>query len=280
MRRETRVKLAALLAAALGAVATAHAGYRLTDERGMQTEISKGRVKQTMKAPVAIQSSIDVTTGRMWMANGDKKVVWEGPIDEFCAQMKQTVSTMQNAMKAGLAANMKNMPPEQRAKMEAMLKNMGGDPDAKAPDTKVVKTDLTETIAGLPTQKIQLVVDGQVASDYWVTTDPKLAAELRLDKAGAAFSKFRSCQMSGAKSAAQMSAMQDVFSQGFPLKTVTYANGSMAFGQSYDKVETADLPDATFAPPQGFTKVTLQEAMFAGMPGQGGKPPLGQPKPH
>lgn len=272
MKRKQPTIAAIAVAAALAATA-AHAGYRLTDERGMRTEISKGRMKQTMTGNVPVQSSLDVGAGRMWMANTEKKVYWEGPIDEFCGQMKQAVGSMQSAMKANIEAHMKDMAPDQKAKMQAMLKNLGGDEgEAKAPKTRLVKTDETETIAGLPTRKVQLVVDGEVTGDFWITTDPGLSKELRLDKAAATMSKFRNCQ-SSSKGLGQMSAMQDVFSQGFPLKTVTYVNGKMLMGQSYNKVETAEIADAEFTPPPGFQKVTLQEAMFAGAPNMKGAAP-------
>jgi hypothetical protein len=261
MERKNRMIVGVLLAGSLAGAVAAHAGYRLTDERGMQTEISKGRMKQSGNAPV--QSSLDMTSGRIWMANPEKKIFWEGPIDEFCGQMKQAVSSMQDAMKASMEAHMKDMSPDQKAKMEAMVKGLGGGADTKPPETKMVKTEETETIAGMPTRKIQLLVDGQVSSEYWVTTDPSITKELRLDKAAATMTKFRGCQ-SNAKGLNQMSAMQDVFSQGFPLKTTTYGRGKSLFVQSYSKVETVDLPDAGFAPPEGFRKVTLQEAMFAG----------------
>lgn len=264
MERKNRIVVALLLAGSLLGASAARAGYRLTDERGVRTNISKGRMKQTTTGKGAVESSLDVTSGRMWMANTEKRIYWEGPIDEFCGQMKQTVSSIQDAMKAGIEARAKDMPPEQKAKMEAMLKSFsGGGDEAKAPETKIVKTGEAETIGGMPTRKIQLLVDGEVASDYWVTTDPGITKELRLDKASATMSKFRSCQ-SNTKGLNQMSAMDDVFSQGFPMKTTTYRQGKSVFVQAYTKVETMDLPDTEFAPPEGFRKVTLQEAMFAG----------------
>lgn len=276
MRARSATVLRTMTAVVLLGTAAAHAGYRLTGERGERVLVSKGRFKQASHGNEAVQSMIDISSGQMWMSNGAKKVYWEGTVDEFCGQMKQAVSAMQDTVRKSMEEQMAKMPADQRAKMEAMMKSLGGSalmpgaPEKKEPRTTVERTDETATIAGQPTRKYRVLTDGELRSEFWVTTDPGIAHELALDRAAATMGRFRNCQP-GARGTGKMDEMEQVFSQGFPLKTVSYFGGKAVVGQEYTKVEQSDIADSEFAPPAGYQKVAAQQAIFGGMGGS--KPP-------
>lgn len=273
VRRMGTIIVRTLATVALLSTAVAHAGYRLMDERGEHNLVSKGRFKQTSRGNDSIQSMIDVSSGRMWISNGAKKLYWEGTVEEFCGQMKQTVSAMQDAVRKTMEQQMATMPTDQRAKMKAMMKGFGasppmaGAPPEKEPKTTVEKTGETAMLAGQPTRKYRVLTDGELSGEYWVTTDPGIARELALDRAAATMGRFGNCQASGG-GARKMGAMEQVFSHGFPLKTVSYSGGKAVVGQEYTKVEPAEIPDSEFAPPAGFQKAANQQAIFGGLGGE------------
>jgi len=64
---------------------TAFAGYRLTDKEGDETLVSKGRVKEQSTEGAGPESVFDLASARAWMSNPDRRVYWEGSIDELCS---------------------------------------------------------------------------------------------------------------------------------------------------------------------------------------------------
>ena len=84
MRRIASFCLLSLLAAF-----PASAGYKLTDKEGDETLVSKGRVKE-QSAGAGPESVFDLAAARAWMSNPDRRVYWEGTIDELCTTIRQT----------------------------------------------------------------------------------------------------------------------------------------------------------------------------------------------
>jgi hypothetical protein len=260
------VQLALLVLAS----AAAHAGFRLTDEDGTQTLVSNGRVKQVFAGGAQAQSMIDMKSGRMWMSKTDRKVYWQGTVDEFCGQMKHAATAMQDAVRKSMDEHMSGMPPDQRAKVEEAMKRFGAlggsehKPEAaREPEVKVERTDETATIAGQPTVKYRVLTDGELQGEYWITTNAAIAREFALDETAATMGRFRSCQSDvHSRGSAGLAGAQQVFSKGFPLKSRTYARRNLIASQVYTNVEKIEIPDAEFSPPAGFRQVMLNEAMF------------------
>jgi len=252
------------------AAAVAHAGVRFTDESGAQSLVSKGRFKQAYGSAAQSQSMIDMQSGQMWMSNAERKVYWQGTVDEFCGQMKHAASAMQDAVRKGMEEQMTKMSPGQRAKMAEAMKRFGAlggleeKPEAaREPEVTVERTNDTATIAGQPTLKYRVLSDGEVQGEYWITTDPAIAREFALDRAAATMGRFRSCQSASRSRAG--GGLEQVFSQGFPLKTRTYVGGKPVASRVYTKVEKVEIPDVEFSPPAGFRRVTIRETMFPGI---------------
>ena len=269
---------------ALLALATtvAHAGFRFTDENGTQSLVSKGRFKQAHGSAAQSQSMIDMKSGQMWMSNAEKKVYWQGTVDEFCGQMKHAASAMQDALRKGMEEQMTKMSAGQRAKTAEAMKRFGAlggleeKPEAaREPEVAVERTNDTATIAGQPTLKYRVLSDGEVRGEYWITTDAAIAREFALDRAAATMGRFRSCQSaSRSRGGGGLEPTEQVFSQGFPLKTRTYVGGKAVASRVYTNVEKVEIPDVEFSPPAGFRRVTIRETMFPGIesaPGSGGR---------
>lgn len=267
-----RTAEASLLFAVVLTAATAHAGFRLTDENGMQTLVSNGRLKQQLGGAARAQTVIDMRTGDMWMSNAERKIYWQGTVDEFCGQMRQAASAIRDAVRTGMKDRLAAMSPAERAKVEEAMKHFGAfgrresaHADAHQPHVKIERTDDTSTVAGRPTRKYRLFSDGELRGEYWIGTEGDLARELALDRAATTMGQFRSCQIGpGSSGAPGIGEQGRMFSKGFPLKTRTYVGGKPVGSHAYTRVEEVDVPDGEFSPPAGFRRVTIRETMFAG----------------
>ena len=270
-----------ILATWVGA-STAFAGYRMTDREGDETLVSKGRVKEQSTEGAGPESVFDLASARAWMSNPDRRIYWEGTVDELCATIRETAQAMAKQMEQAMDAEMAKLSAEQRAKLEELRKKMSAkraeaekEASKKPGIVKVEPTDDKEKIAEQPTRKYRVLVDGELYQENWLTTDPAFAKEFALDKASKVMSRVSSCAETGeangrrGKDADEGLIYQKLYEQGWPLKTVIYVGGKPRTKAEIVKIENADIPEKEFNPPAGYTKSTLGEVMFSGMGGPG-----------
>ena len=137
---------------------------------------------------------------------------------------------------------------------------------------KVERTDDTSTIAGQPTRKYRVLVDGNLYEEDWLTTDPAFAREFALDKASALMSRVSACAQSSDpdsrnKGVDEGKIYQKLYPQGWPLKTVSHSGGQARTKTEVETIEKGEIPDAEFRPPAGYQKGPLRDVMFSGMNG-------------
>src|SRR2546427_756766 len=93
------LRLLPIVAAATGLwVSVVFAGYRLTGKDGDQTLVSKGRVKELSGGGEGPQSVFDLGNARSWISNPERKVYWEGTINELCTTIKETALDKASAL--------------------------------------------------------------------------------------------------------------------------------------------------------------------------------------
>ena len=80
------------------------AGFVLTDKEGDRTLVSKGKVKEL--AGEGPQSVFDLVTARAWMSNPDRRVYWEGTIEELCTTIRETAKSMAKSMEQQMEAQL------------------------------------------------------------------------------------------------------------------------------------------------------------------------------
>jgi hypothetical protein len=273
----------ALLSAALMSLLAgpAVAGYQLTDKDGDQTLVSKGRVKELSGEGGGPQSVFDLGSARAWMSNPDRGVYWEGSIDELCSTIRETTAAIGKAMHDAMEAQLSQLSPENRAKVDALRKQLetkrkSEEGKAGPGVVKIERTEETATIAGQPTRKYTVLVDGALFEEDWLTTDPALAKEFALDRASELMSRVSACATSSDPDPSQPKGIdegkiyQKLYPQGWPLKTVAHAGGQARTKSEITKVEKRDVPDSEFKPPAGFRKAPLSEVLFSGMNGPAG----------
>ena len=183
-----------------------------------------------------------------------------------------------------MQAQLSKLPPEQRAKLEQLRSMLAEKREAEAKKEspgpgviKIERTDDTATIAGQPTRKFRVLVDGNLYEEDWLTTDPTFAREFALDKASALMSQVSTCAQVGdsdtrAKGVDEGKIYQEPYPQGWPLKTVSHAGGETRVRTEIETIEKGEIPETEFKPPAGYHKGPLREVMFSGMSGEPGVP--------
>ncbi len=169
-------------------------------------------------------------------------------------QMKQRMEEMKRQMKEA----MKNMPPEQRAMMEKMMKErMPSMNQEKAPPVVYRKVG-RDRVGAWQCTKYEGVVHGTKTEDVWVTPFSVVKvtpSDLEtLKEMGDFFSELSSGTSS--------SALEDVGKwektfKGFPVKNVSYEKGKRVYEDQIEEVKRSTLSQKVFELPQGLRKETL-----------------------
>jgi hypothetical protein len=244
------------LAVALLLPVAARAGWAIVDEGGNQTLVSRGRLKMAPRNADGHSMAIDVAHGRMWIADGARRIYWGGSTDEYCQAMRGTMA----AMDAHMAEAMKNMEPAQREQVQQMLRQLGrsGGP---GPRVTVERTAETETIAGLAARRYRVLADGKLYQELWLTSDGPLMRELDLARTADTFGRMFGCLagMSGGERVEASVEYRGLYAQGWPLKVVHHAEGAGAVRSLVTRVEQRDIPAAEFTAPAAFRAVPLGE---------------------
>ena len=263
--------LAAAAALLLGGGPSAHAGYAIVDQQGLETVVSKGRVKHASRTPEQPVVVFDVGRGRLWFANPRTKSYWEGTADEFCTSMRGTVASAMSEVEKQMKDQLAKLPPDQRAQVEQMMKQalqgqagQRGAAPAPAPRVTVERTTEQATIAGLSAKKYRVLADGQPFQDLWLASDTGLLQELQIGKASDAYARMSACQAGSAGPYAAVAESQEyrkLFGEGWPVRIVGYPTGTPQTLTEVVKVERRDVPESEFTPPAGFRKAPLTEVL-------------------
>ena len=204
----------------------------------------------------------DGTAQVMRMVDVDKKTYSEmtkAEVDQMGGQM--------SAMMAQMQEQMKNMPPERRAQMEAMMAGRGM-PGMAAPEKTVYRKTGTDRVGKWTCDKYEGYRGDKKVSDL-CTVDPKALGfaltDFDVTKQLAAFFQQLMPQNAG-----QMFQIGNAEAQGFsgvPVRR-SYAMGSQQIVTEISEVSRQAFSDATFAIPAGFQKT---ESPFGGRGARGGR---------
>jgi hypothetical protein len=176
-------------------------------------------------------------------------------LDAIAAQLSGAMAQMQDMMK--------NMPPEQRAQMEAMMKKAGRGTVASPTSPKVeYKKTGTATVGKWTCDKYEGYTSGQKTHEV-CTVDPKVlgftAADFEVTREMANFFKQFQQLLPGGATRDQPFVLGTPESQGFsgiPVRSVHTANGNEVVSELTD-VRRQAFTDATFQVPAGYQKNDL-----------------------
>jgi len=212
----------------------ANAGWVLTDSEGEETLISQGKLRSSSEGGSMI---LDATKNQAYFIDDARKLVASGTVEEFCTGMTEMMSAM-----------LEKLPPEQRQVMEQMMESTA--------DVEIVNKGAGGKIAGFETTKYEVMVDGQLHEQLWLSEDKAL-----LKDCGAVMkmmAQFMSCMstmsaMSGAPSPEASPEYGKLFEMGMLVKMVTHGDGGVT------TIAPRDVSGDMFAIPADYKLVSLPE---------------------
>lgn len=225
--------------------------------------ISNNRIKVAGEGEQMV-AVFDLNSGDMiQIDNQGKRYVVAKPEEYFKAIQDITVK-----MKAEIQKQLSQLPPEQRAKVEEMMKAQGLTPPGENPDPKKLtlkETNKTEAIAGYKSQKFEVYENGELGEEIWVSNDAAFRKEFDLQKMANYIRELREISENAGGNNASWSENEKVFKQiyesGFPMRSIDYSVSNAAYIEEIVNVTKANIPDKEFQPPNDYKKVTLQEMM-------------------
>jgi len=182
-------------------------------------------------------------------ANKSYSEISKADVDALSGQMAGAMAQMQDAMK--------NMPPEQRAQIEAAMRGRGmgaaAAGGAAAPKVEYRKTG-TDTVGKWTCDKYEGYTGGQKTSEV-CTVDPKVlgftTADFAVTKDLSAF--FQKLMPSMASRTFRIGSPEDQGFSGVPVRTVTTV-GTQTITQEITDVRREAFPDSIFQVPSGYQK--------------------------
>ncbi len=260
-------------ASVLLASAPAPAAVTLVTQRGssgITTIVLDGdhlRIEHPAPGERTTATVIDAQAGKVVMINDHDKTY-----SELTDLDRQAMRLRIDAARAQMKARMKDLPPEQRKKMEEMMAQRGmGEPGAvKEPPSKFEPTGGKKTINGIACETYKRVQDGKVREELCIS--PWSAGLVRKsDFAGV--QKFAAGMMEdfGGPQARRRNPLADLDQYpGVPISRVTIGeDGKRAEEEQIKSIKRGTVPASTFATPTGYSK---KELPFGRAPAPRGAP--------
>lgn len=234
------------------------AGWKAVDKEGNITLFSDGKFKHVSPEDGMI-SIFDSAKGVITMVSEHERVYASGKPEDFCKGMKE----MMDAAKEQMDAAMANIPPEQRAMMEEMMKQSmpaeSAGPVAK-PSVSIQKAGSGGKVAGWDTDKYKVMVDGNLYEEVWLVSDSTLKKDIeKVDFS--IFQKFSSCtedQYGRGQDPEDTPEYMELMKEGFQVKTVSHGDVEHHSSDTVS-LEKRDIPESEFKVPAGYRKVSITE---------------------
>ena len=231
---------------------------KTTSPTGTEThnvEIEANRVRAQAGATQTV--IFDGTKQTLLIVDDGRKTYTEmtkTDVDRIGGQMSTAMSAMQEQMK--------NLPPEQRAQVEAMMRGRGmpGGPASAAPKTTYKKVG-TDTVGKWSCDKYEGYQDEKKVSEI-CTVDPKslgfTAADFQVTQQLSQF--FGRLMPQRADRLFAIGTPEQQGYSGVPVRTITFSGDQRTTSELVDAKRQA-FPDSTFEAPAGYTK---EAGMFGG----------------
>jgi hypothetical protein len=231
---------------------------QITPQR-MRTEVTGPNGPTTVVFDGAKQVLIMINTPRKSYSELTK-----AEADQMGAQLSGAMAQMQEALK--------NLPPEQRAQMEAMMKGRGLPAGLGAQARPQYKKGGTQKVGKWTCDVYEISVNNQKTGEICTVSPQTLgftAADFEISRKLADF--VRSILPQGAEAIFQVGGT-DVGFSGVPVRSMTTVFGRETITEMTD-VSRQDVADALFAVPPGFTKEAFGGGLGIGRGAGRGAPP-------
>lgn len=234
---------------------------QLLAAKGVGAEVRETTVyvsgpKVRMDAPLERDKSgyalVDIDQGTTWFVVPEEKryIEWSK------ADAKAMGDKMVEVRKT-LQARLAQLPPEQRAQAEEMLKNMPAEPAANAPPPAPIALtalDRTLTINGMPATAYEASEHGATVIGWVTQAQPKLAAALR-----AVAERMEQMTPANMRKASVRASLQQ---KGLPVMVQTLEPTRYRIEEVL-AVDQKPVPADLLAVPKGYTRTTGRDALRA-----------------
>jgi len=257
---KTIMKTSMLLSAALLATSAA-AGVRIeTVTRDIKTLAPSGTASTTLVQDGAVRADgghdgvMILKAGKMLMIDDKRKTY-----TEMDKATMQAVAEKAKAAMSKMQEQMKQMPPEQRAMMEKMMKqNMPG-----AADKPVVfdakDTGKSDTVEGRKCRVWNMTRDGELIDEMCVVPFSTLAGKEDMQKTFTELAEaFEGLASAAPNGAAEIRMRNSV--DGYPVRSRPYSNGKPVGTETVlKKWSEESIPKSMFEVPSGYKKRELPQ---------------------
>ncbi|TFG74590.1 MAG: DUF4412 domain-containing protein [Thermodesulfobacteriales bacterium] len=206
----------------------------------------------------------DLNTGEMIQVDNLSKTYSSTKAEDYFAYYKQYSLKMKTAMMQQLS----ELPPNQRAQAEGMMKRQGIElpgNNVRAVDVILKKTGDTNKIAGYEAVKYEIYRDGKLDEEIWTSSYVGFQEEIDTKEMIEYLSELRKIEdsMRGSSLLSQASEQTytEVFSTGFPMKTIDYPLSGNSIVEETIKVSKKKIDSSEFQAPKGYKKVPLQQML-------------------
>ena len=202
----------------------------------------------------------DLNTGEMIQVDNLSRTYSTTQAEDYFSYYRQYALRMEAAMRQQLS----ELPPNKREQAEAMMRRQGialpgGD---KSSNITTKKTEDSKKIAGYESMKYEIYSGGRLEEEIWITSDSRFQEELDMEKMTKYLSELRAIDHSlGGNGASDANAYVEVFSTGFPMKTIDYPVYGNEIIEQTVKVSKKDIDSSEFTAPLGYRKVELKEML-------------------
>ncbi len=171
-------------------------------------------------------------------------------------------------MKAAMIEQLSELPPSKRAQAEGIMNQQGIELpgyNASAANISLKNTGSKKKIAGYESVKYEVYRNGNMVEEIWTSNDVRLQEEIDMNKMIEYLSELRKIEDSmagkGSLSKDSEKAYLELFSSGFPMRTIDYLNTGGSIIEETVKVSKKKINSGEFEAPKGYRKVPLQQML-------------------
>ena len=217
-----------------------------------QSQIEKTRMRAEFAGQAGRKQTIifDATAPVLWMIDDQAKTYSEmtkADVDRIGAQMSSAMAQMQQQMQ--------NLPPEQRARIEAMMQGgRGMIAGAAGPPPEYKKTG-TDTVGKWTCDKYQGTKNGEKTSEVCTVAPGAFGFAMGDFEITKQFAEFFSKLMpQGAEGLFRIGSSGPAGFSGIPVRSVSFKDGAPQTVTEMTEASRQNFPDALFAVPAGYKK--------------------------
>ncbi len=237
--------------------APAWSGVVEVDRQGGQTYLSGSTIKN-IPAGESTWYVFDTEQDRITLIDDQDRTYTQGNAEEYCSALAEVTDERLQAMS-----------PEERQMMDQIMGILNGTP-REQPQIDITEAGPGEAIAGLPTRKYQVLVDGNLQEEIWLAPDPALLEGVDIEAISRYGQKISACIGKALRMDGGMMHLEDspeygrLIRQGWVMRSIR--NDPLAGSEvvtEVERLERRQIPEEEFQAPADYDQLPLAEFLRA-----------------